>query len=182
MAIMSEKSVQTIDDSKPLEVMVSPTDRVVSEKEAVEGMRRLGLEKVRESTVRDLEALGIHMKTVGTLKIQRGWIMVDQNRLHIAMCQIANLLTKIATEEDPKKNKKQVEHIGKLAASLSELSRRSTDAGRLAVEIEGLVSPGGSPSEEPESEQQGFVVGQPVRARPGNNIVARDVHIHTSGD
>ncbi|HEU4344379.1 MAG TPA: hypothetical protein VFU31_22695 [Candidatus Binatia bacterium] len=141
--------LDVIPKTKPLEVdvaMEAMPDPTVTDDQALEAFQRAGLAKVEANTVRDLAAIGIYVKGVGVLKIQRGKAMVTQQLLFEAMRIAADHMAAIQNDEKLKlKPKSKTNDLVRSMGGLAGLARASNESQRLAMELESLTVGAGSP-------------------------------------
>lgn len=159
------------------EVATSIPDRTVTEKEAIEAMHRAGCVVVEPKLITDLESVGIHVRSVGVLKIVRGRAVINQQRLDTLMRDIAErvMIGEVGEGDKPKKPKNA--EVIKLVQAYGYLSSKLTESLQLLVEIEGVVAPPGGIREE-EQTNASFAAGVAVRPAGGTTVFANEVHLH----
>lgn len=142
----------------------------VTEKEAIEALRRLGIVKLPKTRLSDLAALGVFQTGVGVYKMQRGQAMVNQQRL--------NRIIDFLMEEAMKGGKKapSLDEIREVAHTVGYLTSKLTESQHLLVEME--VSRSGGVRDEEAPKQQTFKPGEEIKPI----VVAKEVHIHQSAE
>ena len=134
-------------NGKPLDVDVvleAIPDPAVTDIQALEAFKRAGLVMVGVDTVKDLAAIGIYVKGVGVLKIQRGRAMITQQKLDEAIRVMSEHM--VAIHNDSKlKPRTKTNDLVKSAGVLASLTRGSTDSQRLAIELESMTVVTGAP-------------------------------------
>jgi hypothetical protein len=124
-----------------MEAMPEPT---VTDEQALEAFRRAGLTMVRVDTVRDLAAVGIYVKGVGVLKVQRGNVMVTQQMLREAMRTAAEHIEAIKNDKKMTTKSKTNDFV-RTMGGLAGLAKANNESQRLAIEIESLTVATGAP-------------------------------------
>lgn len=165
----------TTTDGKDKEVAVTIPDRVVTEEGAIEAMRRQGAVELSEHYLKDMESVGIYVRTAG-VKIQRGKVMINQNRLERAMGVLADIITTSPVKRHSKEKGMDPNKLADLVRALAVASKAMTDSQRMMLEIEGVLTPPSKPTD-PDQIMQPFAAGAKVQAGP-TNVVAKEVHIH----
>lgn len=139
--------LDVIPKTQPLDVDVTTEampDPTVTDEQALEAFARAGLARVSAGTVRDLAAVGIYMKGVGALKIQRGRAMITQQLLHESM-RIASEHMGAIQKDDKLKLKAKTNDLVRTMGGLAGLARASNDSQRVSIELESMTVASGSP-------------------------------------
>lgn len=149
----------------PLEVDVqldATPDPVVSDEAALAAFERAGMMMATKETVRDLASVGIHVKGIGVLKIQRGRVMMTQQRIDETMRMMIGQMDSVLKDE---KKKSKTPELVKLANSVRSLADSITKSQRLAVEIESITVGSGAPvSDTPQATTASFQPKSKVQA------------------
>lgn len=150
----------------------------VDDAQFVASMRRKGAVTVSENYLHDLEKIGIAAKNAGTLKIGRGQALITQQKVE----ELTEMIIQAARLEMTRKVRGKLKmadakRLCMFATAAAVLSKASTESQRLMLEIE-EAKPGGATDDDIPAVKS-FAPGAVVS--PGNNnIVANQVHIHTT--
>jgi hypothetical protein len=166
------------------EVAVSIPDRQVTDKQALEAMKRAGNVVVTEHYLEDLETIGIYARK-GTLKIQRGRAMINQRRMEIVLEKAAEIITATNIKIDSKHKPKAGEILmsprdfSTSIQAFAQLSSKLTESQQFSVNCEEVYRPAAS-VQDPDQVHSSFTPGAAVK--PANTqVFANEVHLH-SGD
>lgn len=162
---------------KPVDVDIeieAHADPLITDDQALAAFRENGLVDVQPGTVKNLANLGIYTKSVGSLKIQRGRVLVSQHRLDKVMNALVNEFDRINSSDS--KAKKTEKLLG-LAKAIGQLTARQTECQELAIDIESKAVAAGAPVQDgPQPTQASFP--QRAKIQPTTMIHAQHVTIH----
>lgn len=168
LPVVSKKAPPTIDVSIPEEL---PTDA-----EMLQALQRQGMVGLSKHTVSDLKAIGAYIHGVGTVSVQRGRVMVSQQRLDGCMKLLYTKLQSLASSKKKKFN--PVPDMVRVTHEIGYLTTRQVEAIELMLKLEG-----GKNALDSETLIDGvvksFAPGAEVKSNP-NVLFSREVHIHSS--
>jgi hypothetical protein len=163
------------------EVAVSIPERQVTEKDAMEALRRAGHLEIGDYYLNDLETIGIHARK-GTLKVQRGRAMVNQRRLEMVLESAADKLLAVKIKVDKNTKAKEGEilmspaNYATVIRAVSVLASTLTESQQFSVNCEEVYRPPAA-VQDPDQVHNSFVPGKPVV--PGTTqVYAKEAHFH----
>lgn len=165
---MSDKLQKVGGFPPPVEVDIK--DEIVTEEMAIEDLKAAGMVVVPKEHLKRIARVGVYLKGVGVLKMQRGQALITQQRLDESLRSIANELRKLSNS---KRKANRIKDMCMLAHEIGFLSDKLTSSQQMLVEIEHVQAPAGLPDEEPINRP--FALGAKVKS--GNTIVAQTVNI-----
>jgi hypothetical protein len=139
-------------------IEVEPRPRIVpNADQATATIRNMGCVRIGKEELADLESLGLYVRSVGTLQISQGKLLINGQKLNTAIQVMTEALSRLG--EKAQKTKNDFVSMARLSDSLARLYAQQTEMQRLLVEIETL-----SPMEYlPEVRVQAFEPGKPVQ-------------------
>lgn len=164
----------------PVEVPVEIQEKIVSAEEAKQAMVRLGLNDVAVDVVHDLETVGIYVKARGVLKVQRGRVLVTQQRIEDILREITDTVKQGKKDEKGDRVPLDVDELAKLVHAAGYIFSKQTESQKFAVEMERVRATTDSMADDEEPSTKSFKPGSKVQPKkiPGTAIVAQTVHIH----
>lgn len=165
----------------PLEIPTDIPDPLVTEKEATEIFKRMGLTALPSTVVGDMARLGGYLEGVGVVRTTRGQLLLTQQRLGDVL-----MVFHTALVNEAKSNKKvRLMNMTKLGHEMAYIASKLTEAQKLMLEtVGGLArdSRGRSAAILPKDtapSARSFLPGQDVQPGGGNTtIMSKEVHIH----
>jgi len=159
---------------KPPAVPVSIDEPQVLPEEAIAALKRQGFSDIGPEALIDLQRLGIHVHSLGTIRTHRGRALIAQTILDRSMKMLYSALEDLHANKNKKGRLKEMRDT---AQTIGYLAARLTDSQALSVTMEGgraNISPDGVADDVTPS----FIPGSKVQ--PGNQtaIVAKEVHFH----
>lgn len=118
--------------TEPLAVEVGIDEPMIAEAELKEILKRQGFAEVGLARMNDTGRMGVALKGLGVLKMQRGRALINQQRMDDAMRQMCELLTEILASN----KKTRIASANKTAQTISYMSRALTDAQKFMADHE----------------------------------------------
>jgi hypothetical protein len=176
---MSNRSLQKRDKPQVPNVSVDAGEEVkISDEEALECFeRQLGCIKVGPQGISDLEKIGIYVRGVGVLKLQRGNAMINQQFVKRVLTEMVKMVEVGKKDRKGKTQPLTVNDICALGRALGYLSSKLTESQKFAVELERVRQVTDGMTDEDEPPLHRFVPGKTVTPT-GTQIIAQEVHMH----
>lgn len=152
------------------EVPIAINEPVISDDEVAEAIKRQGGITIPKKAITDLAAIGAHVMGAGILKVQRGQVIISQQRLNQVMLLLMAELTRLNAGSDRNKTTKMVQ----ISQSIGYLTARLTDAQSLMVSIERIQHPSGSIADEIPASNVCFPANEAVKPQ----VLPKEVHFH----
>lgn len=172
---MNQLPAPTNGDGPP-QVPIDIGEPIIGETEALKALEEHGLVNLPPGHLTSLRAIGAYIHGTGTLKTQRGGVMVNQQRLDSAMRIIHAEIVAIGAS---KGQKGRLNSLTRLCTTLGYLSTKLTDSQHLMMELEGGRA-AIDPNTSAEATVRSFMPGQTVK--PGSTLViGKEIHMHGNG-